>query len=291
MYNKELKRYTTVTKYVGRQLSDEAFKNTLRDFLHNGKRLRYDILEIVLHKLKDLRKIIENLDSFRFFTSSLLILYDSVESGFSKSHQRSADWDKDRDVGKSQEQCRTKNWADSRREAETKLQDTSRSKSWTETQRERGNTKIQDQSRNRSRCEVKREHNITNTVEENRCNNSWSEPCSEERTSNCDQENRLHHHKDLNNHPTFHHEHSCISSGGKTREQFSKSDSEPPYKPKSRFKNKNRTKVDVRLIDFAHATHKGMGDPKVYNGPDEGILFGVDSLIKIFQDIRDTSEK
>lgn len=47
-----------------------------------------------------------------------------------------------------------------------------------------------------------------------------------------------------------------------------------------------RTKVDIRLIDFAHATHKGMGDTTIYSGPDEGMMLGLKSLINIFSDIK-----
>lgn len=40
-------------------------------------------------------------------------------------------------------------------------------------------------------------------------------------------------------------------------------------------------KVDVRMIDFAHATYK---DSR-YEGPDHGYIFGLENLIKIFQSI------
>ena len=287
VFNKETRRYKTVTKYVGRQLNDDGFKNAIREFLYNGRRMRYDILEIVLYKLKDLRKILAKLESFRFFTSSLLVLYDSSESGYSKSHQRSSERDKDRDCTKTQEQNRA--WADTRWEHDQKVQDSCRGKTWAETHRERGCSKMQDQSRAKVRCDAKRDHMKTST-EENRCNNSWDESLTDEVPSNCDQENRLVP-EDISNHPVFLRDQCTIGGGKVQREQLSKSESEPPYKNKPRYKNKHRTKVDVRLIDFAHATHKGMGDPKVYSGPDDGIIFGVDSLIKIFKDIRDSCEK
>ncbi|XP_046396564.1 inositol hexakisphosphate kinase 1-like isoform X2 [Ischnura elegans] len=43
--------------------------------------------------------------------------------------------------------------------------------------------------------------------------------------------------------------------------------------------------VDVRLIDFAHSTHKGLSDPVTYAGPDQGFLFGLHNLINLLRDI------
>lgn len=43
--------------------------------------------------------------------------------------------------------------------------------------------------------------------------------------------------------------------------------------------------VDVRIIDFAHSTHKGLDDPVVYAGPDHGFLFGLENMIAILKGI------
>ncbi|KAG8231313.1 hypothetical protein J437_LFUL006969 [Ladona fulva] len=43
--------------------------------------------------------------------------------------------------------------------------------------------------------------------------------------------------------------------------------------------------VDVRLIDFAHSTHKGLADSVAYAGPDQGFLFGLHNLIHLLRDI------
>lgn len=39
--------------------------------------------------------------------------------------------------------------------------------------------------------------------------------------------------------------------------------------------------VDIRIIDFENITHSGYKDPVKYEGPDEGFIFGLDSLITI----------
>lgn len=43
--------------------------------------------------------------------------------------------------------------------------------------------------------------------------------------------------------------------------------------------------VDVKMIDFAHSTHKALDDPVVYTGPDRGFLFGLEKLISMLKSI------
>lgn len=44
--------------------------------------------------------------------------------------------------------------------------------------------------------------------------------------------------------------------------------------------------VELRMIDFANATHKGYPeDPLRYEGPDEGWLFGLSNVIGILRDL------
>lgn len=46
--------------------------------------------------------------------------------------------------------------------------------------------------------------------------------------------------------------------------------------------------VDVRMIDFAHSTFKGFrGDTAVHDGPDRGYVFGLESLVRILESLRD----
>lgn len=48
--------------------------------------------------------------------------------------------------------------------------------------------------------------------------------------------------------------------------------------------------VDVRMIDFAHSTFKGFrGDTAVHDGPDQGYVFGLKSLIQILESLRDNN--
>lgn len=55
----------------------DGFKQTLHQFLHNGFVLRKDLLDPIIQKLKDLHRHIQSHDTYRFYSSSLLIMYDS----------------------------------------------------------------------------------------------------------------------------------------------------------------------------------------------------------------------
>lgn len=47
-------------------------------------------------------------------------------------------------------------------------------------------------------------------------------------------------------------------------------------------------RVEVRMIDFAHSTFKGFrGDTAVHDGPDQGYVFGLESLVQILESLRD----
>lgn len=49
-----------------------------------------------------------------------------------------------------------------------------------------------------------------------------------------------------------------------------------------------RQVVDLRMIDFAHATHEGYKDPISYDDFDESYLIGLDSLIELFTELKRT---
>ena len=74
-------KYLCRNKYYGRSLTDDGLRQSLTQFFHNGERLRIDILHPLLNRLTQLKDVIARLNSFRFFTSSLLIIYDGVDPG------------------------------------------------------------------------------------------------------------------------------------------------------------------------------------------------------------------
>lgn len=71
--------YLCRNKYYGRGLSIEGFRQALYQYMHNGAELRQDLFEPILRKLRSLKGVLERQASYRFYSSSLLIIYEGKE--------------------------------------------------------------------------------------------------------------------------------------------------------------------------------------------------------------------
>lgn len=76
VYQVETGHYLCRDKYYGRGLSADGFKEALFLFLHNGRRHMIEIIPSIMEKLASLRMALEKQLTFRFYASSLLILYE-----------------------------------------------------------------------------------------------------------------------------------------------------------------------------------------------------------------------
>lgn len=76
VYQLNTGHYLCRNKYYGRGLSIEGFREALFQFLHNGKGLRQDLFEPILNKLRSLKAVLERQASYRFYSSSLLVIYE-----------------------------------------------------------------------------------------------------------------------------------------------------------------------------------------------------------------------
>ncbi|XP_041591650.1 inositol hexakisphosphate kinase 3 isoform X1 [Vulpes lagopus] len=79
VYQVDKKHFLCKDKYYGRKLSVEGFRQALHQFLHDGTRLRTELLEPIQHQLRALLSVIRSQSSYRFYSSSLLIIYDGQE--------------------------------------------------------------------------------------------------------------------------------------------------------------------------------------------------------------------
>ncbi|XP_069500291.1 inositol hexakisphosphate kinase 1 [Ambystoma mexicanum] len=68
--------YVCRNKYYGRGLSIDGFQHALFQYLHNGVDLRKDLFDPILFKLRGLLDVLERQVSYRFYSSSLLVIYD-----------------------------------------------------------------------------------------------------------------------------------------------------------------------------------------------------------------------
>lgn len=89
MYQTLSSSFVCQDKYYGQKLNVSGFHDGLTQFLSNGHRLRVDALNTLLGKLRELRQVLLTLDTFRFYTSSLLLAYegrdDDVDDGVNNS--------------------------------------------------------------------------------------------------------------------------------------------------------------------------------------------------------------
>ncbi len=81
VYNAATDEYTFCDKYFGRDVPEEGFRASLRGFLFNGVKYRLDILPELIKMLEELRDVIQRQNSYRFYSSSLLIMYDGKGGG------------------------------------------------------------------------------------------------------------------------------------------------------------------------------------------------------------------
>ncbi|XP_064823127.1 inositol hexakisphosphate kinase 1-like [Oncorhynchus masou masou] len=79
VYQMDTGHYLCRNKYYGRSLSIEGFRHALHQYLHNGASLRKDLFEPMLCKLRSLKAVLEKQTTYRFYSSSLLIIYEGKE--------------------------------------------------------------------------------------------------------------------------------------------------------------------------------------------------------------------
>ncbi|GBM92667.1 Inositol hexakisphosphate kinase 1 [Araneus ventricosus] len=90
VYHQDSGHYICHNKYYGRSLTVDGFQKALYNFLHDGVKLRYNVISALLEKLRNLHLVVQRLNTFRFFTSSLLIIYNGSEQ-FSNKYDPSGE--------------------------------------------------------------------------------------------------------------------------------------------------------------------------------------------------------
>ncbi|KAK1338528.1 hypothetical protein QTO34_001645 [Cnephaeus nilssonii] len=79
VYQTDKKHFLCKDKYYGRKLSVGGFRQALYQFLHDGTRLRTELLGPIQRQLQALLSVIRSQSSYRFYSSSLLVIYDGQE--------------------------------------------------------------------------------------------------------------------------------------------------------------------------------------------------------------------
>ena len=91
-------------KYFGRKLSVEGVQDTLLEFLNNGARIRTGLIDPIIEKLRKLHEVVSKQNTFRFYSSSLLIMYDGYEVENADSPSQSQAQQRHRDTLEQQQQ-------------------------------------------------------------------------------------------------------------------------------------------------------------------------------------------
>lgn len=78
VYQSDTDQLMFMNKYHGRKLTLAGFKEALFQFFHSGRRLRHELLSPVLSRLREMQAALEACESYRFYSSSLLIIYDGA---------------------------------------------------------------------------------------------------------------------------------------------------------------------------------------------------------------------
>lgn len=81
VYQADTDHYVKRDKYWGRELDEEGFKGALYRFFHNGYSLQQNAVLRVIARLEKLRRAIEKQSSYRFYSCSLLIVYEGYTHG------------------------------------------------------------------------------------------------------------------------------------------------------------------------------------------------------------------
>ncbi|KAJ2722964.1 inositol polyphosphate kinase kcs1 [Coemansia sp. Benny D115] len=76
VFKADRNRYLFQDKYYGRSLNKFTFQRSLLEFLDNGQDVMAFLIPALLVKLRSLYRTVEQMHGFRFFGSSLLLVYD-----------------------------------------------------------------------------------------------------------------------------------------------------------------------------------------------------------------------
>ncbi|KRX81226.1 Inositol hexakisphosphate kinase 1, partial [Trichinella sp. T6] len=68
--------YTCYDKYYGRSLTVQGLIKVIERFFHNGVNFRTDLIERLIEKLNTIRQILLESNGYRFYSSSLLVIYE-----------------------------------------------------------------------------------------------------------------------------------------------------------------------------------------------------------------------
>lgn len=292
-------------KYYGRKLNVDGFKQGVIQFLHNGRRLRTDALLPLIEKLQELKAVLATLDTFRFYTSSLLLAYEGLDPEFSGDDEPSMMTDDDSSNDSTTMNSTTAGgiriihgfkeiaspssilgMMSSAKSADSII---TRGQSLDESSLPSSHHhKQQPQTRannigpdNDDDCAMDTSENGDNTATQTSPSSTSNVGCRMVGSISSDGVSKLSSASIIPGTPLLQQQQTLSSSSSGTLRSGGSGSS-------TSAASLNSEAVDVRMIDFAHSLHDGMGYyGKEHVGPDTGYNFGLQNLIKVLQEIHD----
>ena len=71
-------RFICRNKYYGRRLTEKGLREALCKFLFNGSKFRFEVIPHICREIQALISIIRKLPNYRFYGSSLLLIYEGL---------------------------------------------------------------------------------------------------------------------------------------------------------------------------------------------------------------------
>lgn len=71
--------YAEKNKSEGKNITKETMVPYLTSFFHNGRQIRRDAVRAIKQRLDAFQAALEHNDSFRFYSTSLLLIYEGAE--------------------------------------------------------------------------------------------------------------------------------------------------------------------------------------------------------------------
>lgn len=79
-------------KYYGRELTPLTFRDSLEAYLDNGQGCQIHHIPVIIRKLRRLARIIKSMNDYRFYASSLLLIFDGDPASTRKIDVRMIDF-------------------------------------------------------------------------------------------------------------------------------------------------------------------------------------------------------
>jgi len=90
VYRADTGKYICHNKYYGRRLDVGGVRDTLRHFLFDGYKHRLELVAPIVERLRKLLAMLSKQSTFRFYSSSLLIMYDGADGRRGTDGERGA---------------------------------------------------------------------------------------------------------------------------------------------------------------------------------------------------------